>query len=66
MAKIVIQHDEDPAIGMVLEELAEGAPGRARGVYGTCTECPEVLHRWTRGLAILAAQKHVDSHESAL
>lgn len=66
MAKIVIQHEVDPSIGMVLEELSEGVPGRAHGVYGSCTECPAVLHAWTRDIGIILATRHVDAHESSL
>lgn len=63
MAKIIVQHDVDPAIGVILEEVPPGT-GRAEGTYGTCTECPHTIHRWERDNAILAAKRHVDSHEA--
>lgn len=62
MAKIVIQHDIDAAIGMILEEVPAGTPGVASGAHGKCTECPHTIHRWDRDNAIAAAKKHVDSH----
>lgn len=66
MAKIVIQHEADPSIGIVLQEVPPGTPGRARGWMGVCTECGFPLHRWERDNAIAGAQKHVDGHESSL
>lgn len=63
MAKIVVQHDVDPAIGMILEEVPPGTPGRAQGCHGTCTECGWPMHRWDRDRAIQDAKQHVDSHE---
>lgn len=66
MAKIVIHHEVDPAIGIVLEEVPAGTAGRARGFYGTCTECGWPMHRWHRNDAIKSAQDHVDRHESSL
>lgn len=65
MAKIVIQHDVDPAIGMILEEVPEGTD-RAEGTYGRCTQCPHTIHRWRRDNAIVAARRHVDSHEAVV
>jgi len=66
MAKLVVRHEVDPGIGMVLEEVAPGTPGRAQGTYGACTECGHVIHRWDRDRAIETAQEHVDRHESGL
>ncbi len=64
MAKIVVEHETDPAIGIVLTEVAPGTPGRAQGTYGTCTECGWPLHRWQRDRAIEDARRHVDGHEA--
>jgi hypothetical protein len=64
MAKLVVQHDEDPAIAIVLETVPEGTPGRAHGTYGTCTQCGWPMHRWSEEHAVLAAERHVDSHEA--
>lgn len=66
MAKLVVQHEEDPAIGIVLEEVLPGTPGRARGWHGTCTECGWPVHRWDGADAIGSAQQHVDSHEAVV
>jgi hypothetical protein len=66
MAKIVIFNEVDPAIGITLEEVGPGVPGRARGTYGTCTECGWPMHRWDRDEAIRAAQRHVDSHDPVM
>lgn len=66
MAKIVIVHEVDPCIGVTLEEVPPGTPGRAHGVYGTCTECGRVTHRWERDNAIRDAKTHVDRHVAVL
>jgi hypothetical protein len=66
VAKVIVQHDEDPAIGMILETVEAGTSGRARGTHGTCTECGWPMHRWDRERAIEDAQAHVDRHESSL
>jgi hypothetical protein len=62
MAKLIVQHDEDPGIAIILEEVLPGTPGRARGFHGTCTECGFPMHRWTRDNAVRDAQRHVDRH----
>lgn len=66
MAKIVVAHDEDPAIGIVLETVPPGTPGRAHGTYGTCTECGWPMHRWSSEVAMRDARRHVDSHEGSV
>ena len=66
MAKIVIVHDVDPCIGITLEEVLPGDPGRARGWHGSCTECGHVMHRWRQDNAIRDAQAHVDGHPAVL
>lgn len=66
MAKIIIQHDVDPGIAIVLEHVAPGTPGRAQGYHGSCTECGWPMHRWGQDVALIAAQAHVDRHESGL
>ena len=66
MAKIVVHHDVDPGIGITLEEVLEGTPGRARGWHGKCTECGWPLHRWHQKDAIAGAQRHVDGHTPVL
>lgn len=66
MAKLIVQHEEDPGIAMVLEYTATGTPGRARGWYGKCTQCGWPIHRWVQGKAVEDAQAHVDGHESHL
>lgn len=66
MAKLIVQHDEDPGIAIVLEEVPEGTPGRAHGYHGTCTECGWPMHRWLQVRAIEGAKEHVDRHESRL
>lgn len=66
MAKLVVQHDEDPAIGIVLTEVLPGDPNVAQGWHGACTECPHTIHRWEEDNAITAARRHVDSHEAVV
>ena len=66
MAKIVVFNEVDPCIGVTLEEVPPGTPGRAHGTYGTCTACGRVTHRWERDNAIRDAQRHVDEHEPVL
>jgi hypothetical protein len=66
MAKLVIVHDVDPCIGITLEEVLPGTPGRARGYHGSCTECGWPMHRWHRDRAIQDAKAHVDSHAPVL
>lgn len=66
MAKIVIMHSEDPAIGITLTEVPEGVPGKAQGTYGTCTQCGWPMHRWQLEMAIDDAQRHVDSHQASV
>lgn len=63
MAKLVVHNATDPGIGMTLEEVLPGDPGRAQGWYGRCTACPRTMHRWHRDRAIRAAQRHVDNHQ---
>jgi len=62
MAKVVVQHDVDESIGIVLEEVAPGTPGRAQGWHGTCTECGWTLHYWREDNAVKGARRHVDGH----
>jgi hypothetical protein len=62
MAKLVIQHDTDHSIGITLDEVPPGTPGRARGYHGSCTECGWPIHRWHRDNAIRDAKEHVDAH----
>jgi len=65
VAKIVVQHDLDPAIAIVLEYEAPG--GRhAQGWYGECTECGWPMHRWGQPFAIDAAKAHVDRHDGSV
>jgi hypothetical protein len=66
MAKLIVQHDEDPGIAIVLEYVPPGTPGRPQGWHGTCTQCGRPMHRWDGEVAIAGARVHVDSHESAL
>ncbi len=62
MSKIVVFNREDPCIGVILETVQPGTPGRARGTYGTCTECGKPIHRWDEDRAVRDAQEHVDAH----
>lgn len=67
MAKLVVQHDTDPAIGIVLEYVALGTvTGRALGWHGTCTECGHRIHAWTEDKAISRAIGHVNRHEAVV
>lgn len=66
MAKIVIFNEVDPAIGITLEEVPPGTPGKAHGVHGSCTECGKPMYWWTEEKAIKAAKAHVDSHEPVM
>jgi hypothetical protein len=66
MAKLLVQHDDDPGIAIILEEVEPGDAHRARGWHGSCTECGYILHRWHQDKAIENAQGHVDRHESHL
>ncbi len=65
MAKLIVQHDEDPGIAIVLEYVAPGGD-IAEGWYGTCTECGRPMHRWAQREAVESAKTHVDQHESGL
>ena len=64
MAKTLIVHDTDPRIGMLMETVPAGTPGRARGTHGTCTDCGYTIHRWDKLIALADAQRHVDGHEA--
>lgn len=66
MAKLVVHHDTDPGIAIVLNYTPPGTPGRARGWRGSCTECGHWMHRWTQEQAVETAQRHVDGHEAVL
>lgn len=66
MAKLVVFNEVDPGIGITLETVEPGTPGRAQGTHGTCTECGWPMHRWDRDRAIADAQAHVDAHEPVL
>jgi hypothetical protein len=66
MARIVIFNQVDPCIGIELEEVPPGTPGRVQGFHGKCTECGWPMHRWDRDKAIAGAQEHVDRHEPVL
>lgn len=66
MAKLIVQHEEDPGIAMALTEVLPGHPDLAQGWRGQCTECGRTMHRWHQDKAVKAAQGHVDSHESSL
>lgn len=66
MAKLIVQHEVDPGIAIVLTEVLPHHPSLARGWRGQCTECGKTMHRWHQDRAISAAQAHVDSHESSL
>jgi hypothetical protein len=66
MAKIVVHHDVDPGIGITLEEVLPGTPGRARGWHGTCTECGHPMHWWHQDSAIRGAKRHVDGPPAVL
>jgi hypothetical protein len=66
MAKLLVQHDTDPGIAVILTEVPPRTPGKAQGCHGTCTECGWTIHRWLTENAIKDAREHVDSHESGL
>lgn len=66
MATVIVQHDTDAGIAVLLEEVLPGTPGRARGWHGRCTECGWPMHRWGQALAIAGARRHVDLHTSQL
>lgn len=66
MAKTVVYNERDPQIGITLERVGPGVPGRARGTHGTCTECGWPLFKWHHDKAVEAAQAHVDAHEPVL
>jgi hypothetical protein len=66
MAKLIVQHDEDPGIAIVLEYVLPSTPGRPQGWHGTCTQCGRPMHRWNERQAIESARTHVDGHECAL
>jgi hypothetical protein len=66
MAVTVVFNEADPCIGITLEEVPPGTPGRAQGTHGTCTECGWPMHRWDRDKAIRDAQAHVDGHAPVL
>lgn len=66
MAKLLVQHDEDPGIAILLTEVGPEVPGKAQGWHGECTECGKPMHRWHQDRAISDAKTHVDSHESGL
>ena len=65
MAKLVVQHDRDPQIAVVLTEMPRGGH-TVPGVTGSCTQCGWPMHQWNRDKAIRAAQQHVDGHEPVI
>jgi hypothetical protein len=66
VAKLIVQHDEDPGIAVILTETIPGTAGLAQGWRGLCTECGMTFHRWHRDKAEESARSHVDRHESSL
>jgi hypothetical protein len=66
VAKLIVQHDVDPGIAVILAEVLPGTPGQAQGWHGQCTECGKTFHRWHKERAEESARGHVDSHESSL
>lgn len=60
--RIGVFNEIDPAIGITFEYTPPGTPGRAQGWYGSCTECPAVLHFWRAESAFERGQQHVDRH----
>lgn len=62
MAKLVVQHDVDPGIAIVVEELTSLSAGWS----GRCTECGEVITGWDQYTAVRRSKAHVDQHESGL
>jgi hypothetical protein len=62
MAKIIVHHDTDPGIGIILEP----APHGIEGWYGKCTECGRSIYQWSQERAIERARRHVDNHDAVL
>lgn len=60
--KLVVFKDAEPEIGITLEYVAPGTPGKAQGWRGACTECGTPVHYWTEAKAFIGAQEHVDKH----
>lgn len=54
--------ETDPTIAVLLEHVPEGAPGRAQGWHGRCTDCGPAwtMHRWHTERALLDAAHHID------
>lgn len=67
MPKLVVQHETDPSIGVVFDEVFAGdGSNRAPGYHGRCTECGHVMHRWLESSALKSGARHVEQHESGL
>jgi hypothetical protein len=66
MACTTVFNRADPCIAIVLVGTGPGHPVRARGWYGSCTQCGKPVHRWNRDQAVVSAQRHVDAHEPVL
>jgi hypothetical protein len=61
-AKLVVFNDREPDIGITMEYVPPGTPGKAMGWHGVCTECGKPVHFWNQARAFAAGQEHVDQH----
>lgn len=62
MAKIVVQNDTNPDIGIVLDELT-GLDGHSKIWDGNCTQCGWSFMWENEDEARAVAQAHVDTHD---
>lgn len=69
MAKLIVQHDTDPGIAIVIEDRARPANAFESPWYcGKCTQCGWELGDYCYsvvGSAVAEAEIHVDKHEAA-
>lgn len=61
MAKLLVQHDTDPGICVILAEVEQPLPGWA----GDCTQCGTSVHSTRADEAVAYSVRHVESHEDA-
>lgn len=65
MAKLLVQHDTDPGIVVILEQAASTVTEGLMVWRGKCTQCGCPIRGVYADSAIPRAKDHVDTHEDA-
>ncbi len=65
MAKVLVQHDTDPGIVVILAEVESMVTEGLMIWKGECTQCGAPIRGSWVDTAVLRAQGHVDEHEDA-